>query len=188
MWTAVKCAYLGHIFHGSQTQPGVSTVERALSESLSYLGYDMQLRLASRTDRGVSALGNVFAIPKVERRFRAMNARLTGVLCHSCAEVPEGFRPRHASSRWYRYIMPRAWIADADIFKDSLHLFQGAHDFSGFTREKERDARIRVDSIEVSESEGSMIIDIRAERFLMHMVRFIIARSEEHTSELQSLS
>lgn len=175
MWTAVKCAYIGHLFHGSQTQPGVSTVERALSESLSHLGYDMQVRLASRTDRGVSALGNVFAVPKVEHRFRAMNARLAGVLCHSYAEVPEGFRPRYASSRWYRYVIPREWITGIEVFEDALHLFRGEHDFSGFTRERERDAHIRVDSIEVSGSEGSMIIDIRAERFLMHMVRFIIA-------------
>ena len=175
MWTAIKCAYIGWNFHGSQIQPGVSTVERALSESLSKLGYDLQVRLASRTDRGVSALGNVFAIPAVERRFRAINANLSGVICHASAEVPEGFRPRHATSRWYRYIMPAAWIKDVDVFEVTMKAFEGQHDFSGFTREKQRDPRIEVDSIAVSRIDDNLVIDIRAERFLMHMVRFIIA-------------
>jgi tRNA pseudouridine38-40 synthase len=175
MWTAIKCAYLGWRFHGSQTQPGEETVERALSESLSHLGYQEMVRLASRTDRGVSALGNVFVIPADERRFRAINARLTDVVCHSYASVPEGFRPRYASGRWYRYVLPAGRVEDPGAFARAIRLFAGEHDFSGFTRERERDAHLRIDSIEVSERAGSIVVDVRAERFLMHMIRFIMA-------------
>jgi len=175
MWTAIKCAYLGWLFHGSQIQPGVNTVEGDLTDSLSKLGYAIRVRLASRTDRGVSALGNVFVLPGRERRFRAINAFLSGVFCHAWADVPEGFKPRHASSRWYRYLLPERMIKDVDVFEDAVTLFEGVHDFSGFTREKNRNTRIRIDSVSTTRRCGLIIVDIRAERFLMHQVRFMVS-------------
>ena len=60
---AVRFAYLGDGFSGSQIQPEVRTVEGEMRTALHKVcGLDddrLDLRIASRTDRGVNALGNV---------------------------------------------------------------------------------------------------------------------------------
>lgn len=101
MWTAVKCAYTGWTFSGSQIQPaGTRTVELELERAFRALGCETRIALASRTDAGVSALGNVFVVRGCGERIPAVNRHMSGVICHSSAVVPEGFRVRHATSRW----------------------------------------------------------------------------------------
>ncbi|MEM3391728.1 MAG: tRNA pseudouridine(38-40) synthase TruA, partial [Archaeoglobaceae archaeon] len=59
---AFKIAYFGENFFGSQFQPGLRTVEGEVRKALQDLGIDSKPRFAGRTDTGVSALGQVFAI------------------------------------------------------------------------------------------------------------------------------
>ena len=62
---AVRFAYLGDGFSGSQMQPGARTVEGEMRSALLRVchleGDDLGLSIASRTDKGVNALGNVAA-------------------------------------------------------------------------------------------------------------------------------
>ncbi len=60
---AIKVYYDGRNFFGSQRQPDKPTVEGELLKSFEALKIDVKGFVgACRTDRGVSALGNVFAL------------------------------------------------------------------------------------------------------------------------------
>lgn len=67
---------------------------------------------ASRTDSGVSALGNVLVLEyrvlllNGPELIHYLNDSLENITFHSFTEVDEGFNPRHATERWYRYILP----------------------------------------------------------------------------------
>ena len=99
MHVALKVAYDGRLFKGSQIQPAQRTVEGDLQAAIkAVLGEEgMQragLKAASRTDAGVSALGSVFCISTdmpPESLVRALNANLKGVWIRSYAEVGEDF-------------------------------------------------------------------------------------------------
>ncbi len=55
----LKFAYDGTKFYGYQRQPDKPTVEGEIISVLRDSGLDATIKSASRTDRGVSALGNV---------------------------------------------------------------------------------------------------------------------------------
>src|SRR4030042_1677668 len=63
---ALKCAYDGSLFHGFQRQPDKRTVEGTLVDALTRVGAikssrECGYRSSSRTDRGVSAMGNIIS-------------------------------------------------------------------------------------------------------------------------------
>ena len=60
----VAVGYHGDSFHGSQTQPGIKTVEGSLVRALERLGWWMPncLEMSSRTDAGVSVRMNLARI------------------------------------------------------------------------------------------------------------------------------
>lgn len=61
-----------------------------------------------------------------------------------------------------------------DTFREALLMFRGMHDLSGFTRGKGRPARLRIDDIQVSRRDDTILVDVRAQRFLRNMVRFMV--------------
>ena len=60
----VALGYHGDSFHGSQTQPGIRTVEGSLVKALDRLGWWSKncLEMSSRTDAGVSVRMNLVRI------------------------------------------------------------------------------------------------------------------------------
>ena len=175
---AVRFAYLGEGFSGSQIQPGSRTVEGEMRSALHKvcgLDYpDLDLRIASRTDKGVNALGNVAVfrtgIEDSDTLLRALNAVSDGVFYTAFAEVDEDFNPRHASSREYRYVLPSKDL-DIGLARECAGLFVGEHDFARFCRPDGKPTVVTVDSIDVS-TEGNMIVlTYRARYFLWNMVR-----------------
>jgi tRNA pseudouridine38-40 synthase len=153
---ALKVAYDGTRFFGFQRQPGRVTVE----------GY----RSSSRTDRGVSALGNVVSIrTDFESRSlcSAVNSELEHVWVYSATEVQDAFNPRAARQRWYRYYLPKA-DQDRKLMEAISQKFVGVHDFSGYSRRDKRNPM--------------RTIDFRAESFLWNMVRRIVWMVNEGSS------
>jgi len=134
---AVKMAYDGRMFMGSQRQPGVRTVESETIAALQVIGAmesaaSSRFLFASRTDRGVSALGNVVSFTTSFERpalLKALNAASEDVMFYAVAEVPDNFSPRRAKARWYRYLLPLDRI-DARAATACAQLFVGRHDFS----------------------------------------------------------
>ncbi|MDD1767002.1 MAG: tRNA pseudouridine(38-40) synthase TruA [Methanomassiliicoccales archaeon] len=179
---AVKLAYDGGDFSGFQRQPGLRTVEGEILRALKEIGAigsakDGRFGGASRTDSGVSALGNVVAFDTDFRKsemIRALNAVSEDVYFYGIAEVSSGFSPRRARQRWYRY-----FLADRDLdfgrVSACASIFEGKHDFRMFCRGDERDTVRTIDSIRVFQVGDFIIADFRAREFLWNMVRRIVA-------------
>jgi len=180
--TAVKIAYLGEHFSGSQIQPGFRTVEGDVLSDLKMITKmqeeDIDLKLASRTDRGVNSLGNVAvfysSIDDPDTLLRALNAVSKNIFYRGVAVVDEEFNPRFAELRRYRYALSAAGM-DVSAVKGCAGLFAGEHDFTRFCRPEGRSATIMLNSVEVHE-EGSMVfLDFSARYFLWNMIRRIVA-------------
>ncbi len=182
MRIALKVAYLGTDYHGFQVQPDVKTIEGEIFRALQELNiinnpHEANYIAAGRTDKGVHALGQVIAFdtdnPEVAIP-RAINSRLPSTIwAWAAAKVPPDFDPRrHARYREYRYIMPGKY--NIPLLTDAASLLKGEHDFLNFsTPEKGRTSLCKIEKIDIHEAKEFIIIDIRANYFLWHMVRKI---------------
>jgi tRNA pseudouridine38-40 synthase len=178
---AVKVAYDGRPFRGYQVQPDARTVQGEIRRALAKSGAApdpsaARFQSASRTDAGVSALGNVIAFDTdLPRRglLPALNAASKDVWFLGVAEVPDDFNPRHARRRWYRYHL----IGDYDIegLEKAARLFVGEHDFSSFAKDAPKPAIVALDAVTVVEVDGAAGLDFIAQRFLWRMVMRIVA-------------
>ncbi|MDR0334502.1 MAG: tRNA pseudouridine(38-40) synthase TruA [Methanomassiliicoccaceae archaeon] len=179
---AVKIAYLGEEFAGSQIQPGLRTVEGdvlADLKKISELDDDtINLKCASRTDRGVNALGNTIVFNTTfgdnAELLKALNAISKGVFYRSIADVSDGFNPRHANERVYMYILPSAGM-NADLVKQCASLFEGEHDLMRFCKTDERPTVTNMRSIKVNDVGGAFVLEFRSEFFLWNQIRRTVA-------------
>jgi len=186
---ALKLAYDGTRFFGFQRQPGKVTVEGALMTALSRVGAirsprECGYRSSSRTDRGVSALGNVVSIRtdfETKALCAAVNSELEHIWAYSAVEVPEPFNPRSATQRWYRYYLPKA-DQDRRLVEEISQRFVGVHDFSGYSRKDKRNPMRKIDSIDIVDAGMFYAMDFKAESFLWNMVRRIVWMVNEGSS------
>ncbi|MGI5964650.1 MAG: tRNA pseudouridine synthase A [Candidatus Methanomethylophilaceae archaeon] len=179
---AVKVAYLGEGFSGSQKQPGLRTVEGEIESNLKTIcgtfSEENNLKMASRTDGGVNALGNVacfetsFGDP--EKLLRALNAVSDGVFYRSYSYVPDDFNVRYAYSRSYRYVAPLKGI-DIGRAKECASLFEGEHDFAGFCKYDGKSTVASIDSVSVRTDGDLIFLDFEAKFFLWNQVRRMTA-------------
>ncbi len=181
MRIALKVAYLGTDYHGFQVQPDVKTIEGEIFRALHELNIinnpqEANYIAAGRTDRGVHALGQVIAFDTANPDVaipRAINSRLRNIWTWARAEVPSDFDPRRdARYREYRYIMVGKY--NISLLRKASRLLKGTHDFSNFaTPDKERNSICTIEKIDIHAKRELVIIDIRANYFLWHMVRKI---------------
>jgi tRNA pseudouridine38-40 synthase len=186
MWrAAVKIAYDGQAFMGSQRQPDAYTVEGEVIRSLGKIGAissspQSRFKSASRTDRGVSALGNVVAFDTCfdERQLiQALNAVSNDVHFYALACVPNNFSPRRARGRWYRYLLPSTGL-DQELLLEAATVLEGEHDFRRFCRNDDRVTTRVLEEVKVLPLGKYMVVDIRAREFLRNMVRRMVAAME----------
>lgn len=148
-------AYNGTKYCGSQVQDNQTTVNGTLLEVLRSMGIETKLDASGRTDRGVHATGQVvhFDVPQ----FWSDKTRLLEILGYKLPSslhvkklefVDDHFHSRFsAKRRVYRYILKAGesnpfmnefvtFIPNIDLesLQESIKLFMGTHDFSGFYR------------------------------------------------------
>ncbi len=211
--------YDGSGFHGWQVQREERTVQGELEAALERLtGARRVVTAAGRTDRGVHATGQVVSVTLPPRWTdqelrRALNAVLPpDVWVASAEEVPSDFHPRYdAVSRRYLYRIglveracspfhhPWCWpLADAldvGLLDDAAALLPGEHSFAAFARagQPERGTRCTVHQAEWSPWELGVAFHIRANRYLHHMVRYLVgtmvdvARGRRPLADLRAL-
>jgi tRNA pseudouridine38-40 synthase len=180
MRVALKVAYDGRAFSGHQRQPDARTVEGECllalrSAKIMQDPKEAFFRSASRTDRGVSALGNVIAFNTAfqpDDVVGAFNDRARDVWAWAVAEVPDSFHPRHALQRWYRYHL----FSEIPLskFRDAAALFVGSHDFRSFTSDPKA-GPMAIDRVAVLPGDGVTLLDVYARSFRRGMVRRIVA-------------
>ena len=178
---ASKFAYDGKFFFGYAKQPKLRTVEGEIINALkkTKIAYE-NFGSASRTDRGVSALGNVISFNTDFKGniLSALNANVKDVWFYAVSKVDEKFNPRYAKERWYGYFLFNSGL-DVDKMKKASELFVGTHDFSNFARVENKNPVRKINSLKIKEKGDFIVIDIKAESFLWNMVRRIVSVLEK---------
>jgi tRNA pseudouridine38-40 synthase len=184
MRVALKLAYIGTEYHGSQIQPNVVTVEGELFEALRNLGIiespkSANYTFAGRTDAGVHALGQVVAFDTDKPNLaipRVINSELPpNIWVWAHAKVPLDFDARRdAASRHYRYVMSGDGY-DISRIREASKLLVGIHDFENFSKTNGEKSTVRtIESINARVDGELTIIDVVGNSFLWNMVRRIV--------------
>ncbi len=191
--------YDGTEFAGWAAQPGVRTVEGALSEALrTVLRQPVKMSVAGRTDAGVHASGQVVSFEAASELEPSVVAyKTTAVLpedlaLRCCVAADERFDARKdARSRSYEYRIVNApvrsplqrrqaiYVArklDFDYLQDAAELVRGTHDFRAFTPSKTYHVRFeRIVMESAWKRSGDLLVySIIADSFLYGMVRTLV--------------
>ncbi len=185
----LKFSYIGWMFESYSIQPGKKTVEGSIINVLKKFNISDKILSSSRTDRNVSALGNVIGIKTNQRPEKIagiLNSNLQGIYSHSYAIVEDDFNPRWAKKRWYRYFWPYNGENINEIREKSKYLI-GEHDFSGFSRMDGRNPVRKIYEIDVKVENNMIVFDMIGESFLWNMVRrivgYLLFESEKNISK-----
>ena len=187
MKIALKFAYDGRKFYGYARQPKLRTVEGEIIQKLKQNNYiknpkDALFRSASRTDKGVSALGNTCSFDtdkNTENILKNLNENLEEIIFYGKKIVKPDFYPRHAKQRIYRYYLKKQGL-DIDKIIETLDIFTGTHDFTNFAKiEPHKDPIRTIDNIVFSKDKDFLVIDFYAQTFLWHQIRAIISGLEK---------
>src|SRR3954466_11990539 len=194
--------YDGAGFSGWQRQPGERTVQGVLEAAVSKLcGTPTAVLGAGRTEAGVHARGQA-AGTRVPEKWnaatlrRSMNAILPDDVWIAAAfEMREEFHPRYSAvARSYSYFVGTddfafspfrrqhelAWTKPLDRgrLSDSASAIHGEHCFRAFavkgTAPERDEHRCTVSAARWRPREGGLVFEITADRFLHHMVRFLV--------------
>ena len=197
---ALGVEYNGSRYRGFQRQKdGVPTVQGKLEQALSKVagGAPIALSCAGRTDAAVHASGQVVHFDTyVERSTHAWmmggNMNLPHDISICWAKImPREFDARFcAQARRYRYVIYNDQIRpahmaeavtwnhrplDIERMREAAKAFLGTHDFSAFrARQCQAKSPIKtVHHLELLQTGRFIVLDIRANAFLHHMVRNI---------------
>lgn len=183
MRLAVKIAYDGFNYQGYARQPNLNTIEGQLIQVLLDSNVidsikDAQFRVSSRTDKGVSSLGNVVTLwcnHQPNELIDIVNSELNDIFIFGYKKVDNDYNPRHAKMRSYRYYLNNT---DLDIYGiiEAANRFTGKHDFRNFARVETHRNPVRIiENIIIDRIDSFLIIDIYAQTFLWHQIRRILA-------------
>ena len=194
--------YDGTGFSGWQRQPDQRTVQGVLEDALTRLCAGPVTALGSgRTDAGVHARGQAVGV-RVPERWTSTSLRraLNAVLPHDvwvagAFDMQNEFHARYsATSRRYSYYVGTdegaaspfrrgtEWVLARQLERGALDAaaarIAGEHCFRAFavrgTAPADDDHRCHVLHAEWRERAGGLVFEIEANRFLHHMVRFLV--------------
>lgn len=194
--------YDGSAFAGWQRQPNERTVQGELERVLARLTDGQVAALgAGRTDAGVHARGQAVGVRVPERWSaanlrRALNALLPrDIWVKAAFEMRPEFHARYSAlTRRYSYYVgtdeearspfrrhtewPYTPALDREVLDRSTSMLVGDHCFVAFavrgTAPDTDGHRCSIRSAQWFEREGGLVLEIEANRFLHHMVRFIV--------------
>jgi len=208
--------YDGAAFSGWQRQPSQRTVQGVVEEALERLCAAPVAALGSgRTDAGVHARGQAVGVrvPErwdVQKLRRALNSLLpTDVWVESAVEMRAEFHARYSAiGRKYsyyvgtdaearspfrvRYELPFVQPLDRETLDSAAVALQGEHRFRAFavagTAPAHDDHRCTVTSAKWDDRPGGLVFAIEANRFLHHMVRFLVGTMLDIATNRRPLS
>ncbi|MBU3023304.1 tRNA pseudouridine(38-40) synthase TruA [Aestuariibacter sp. A3R04] len=196
---ALGIEYDGSTHFGWQRQRNVPSIQGYLENALSVVANKpIGVQCAGRTDAGVHATGQVvhfdFDDERPERAWTmGVNANLPdSVAVTWCKTVDDNFHARFsATHRRYRYIIKNTRLRPAILCGGVTHIYQpldekrmheaaqallGEQDFTSFRAAlcQSKTPFRNVTHVSVSRMGDFVIVDIRANAFLHHMVRNIV--------------
>ncbi len=196
--------YDGSDYSGWQIQPGRQTIQGVLTDAIQNLvGFEVRITGASRTDAGVSALGQaaLFQIDSpipTENFAKAITDRLPkDIAIIDAAEVPMGFDViSDVTNKLYRYtictnpVRPvlhirRCWHLpeklDIAAMNTAAKFLLGKKDFKSFaSADDQRENSVRtIFRCDAASEKDWIYIDVEGDGFLYNMVRNIIGTLSE---------
>lgn len=196
---ALGIAYQGTCYHGWQYQgESTPTVQKSLQNALSVVADEpILVTCAGRTDTGVHATKQIVHLQTMKDRperawVKGTNAHLPDdISVNWCKAVPLDFNARHsATARRYVYVVytnpvrsalfsdlytrdPRQ--LDAAAMHEAAQFLLGENDFSSFRASscQSLTAMRNIHHLQVHRANDLIVIDIKANAFLHHMVRNI---------------
>jgi tRNA pseudouridine38-40 synthase len=184
----VRFGYDGASFDGWARQPGRRTIEEVLGSGLVryHVAPSIQaarLSVASRTDRGVSAVGNVLALTSSwegDALLHALNGIAPEIFFTHARQVPRSFRERGAVLREYRYFLGRPWEHPGQVAAAMRQLARPHLDVRSFGRDIPRDVPRWRPVESITQVNGRRpYVRVRAPAFVWGMVRKIIGALQE---------
>ena len=196
-----KCvvAYKGTNYAGFQSQINGIAIQDILEDKLGIVFQEpVKIIMASRTDAGVHALGQVFHFDsdkelltyKIKHSLNCMLPHDIHIL--NIEVVEETFHARfNVKAKQYVYLINRGeynvfydgfayqcpFELDVESMKETMQLFLGEHDFSSFNTSRYEDHPNQVRTIyrfDLIEQEDILRFEIVGSGFLRNMVRIII--------------
>ncbi|WP_343153957.1 tRNA pseudouridine(38-40) synthase TruA [Buchnera aphidicola (Mindarus keteleerifoliae)] len=189
----------GKKFFGWQIQKELTSVQATLEIALSKIAdHSISVISAGRTDSGVHSIGQVvnFHTKAIRNDFSwisGTNSYLPEDISIKWIKlVPDYFNARHhAISRSYKYVILNSTFRSALFFDFSLHVHKyldvdrmhnasqyllGEHDFSSFRSNlcQSLSPIRKILRIKVFRKNSFVIVEIKANSFLYHMVRNIV--------------
>ncbi|MCH9646271.1 MAG: tRNA pseudouridine(38-40) synthase TruA [Proteobacteria bacterium] len=200
MKIALGVEYMGTDFHGWQLQKsGIRTVQQVVEKALSKIAdHPVRVFCSGRTDAGVHAIEQVIHFEtQVDREDKAWlfggNVNLPHDVNFTWAKrVDDDFHARfNAYARRYHYKIHNTPVRSAIIGRHSLweprvlnveamnkaaQCLLGKHDFSAFRGSlcQAKSPIKTVEFIRLSQDKNEILLDIKANAFLHHMVRNIV--------------
>lgn len=196
---AAGIEYDGSGFFGWQAQSHARSIQSTLNAAISTVANEiLTTAAAGRTDTGVHACGQVVHFDSVARRseyawLRGVNSNLPAdIAVQWVRAVPADFHARYSAlARTYRYVIlnrpvrsaldrHRAWQlrtpVDAALMQCAASHLIGEHDFSSFRAAgcQAKSPHRRIEALEVVRHGDYVVIEVRANGFLYHMVRNIV--------------
>lgn len=189
--------YDGSHFYGWQVQPHLRTVQGELQRALEVLvRRPVTLHCAGRTDRGVHALAqvaNFHTDGQIEEKpfLKSLNAITPpDIVIHALTQVGDSFHARFsARARQYIYFLSLKPLAvgrqyafyvpemlDVGAMQEATHCLLGEHHFDAFSKVTPEETHY-LSHVEVAEwiqQDHRLGFRMRANRFLHHMVRWLV--------------
>jgi len=193
----IKIQYDGTNYFGWQMQSQQRAIQAEIENALAPLNNDKRVKVtaAGRTDTGVHALGQVAHFDlntnlKPVQLLKALNARLShNIRILEVAPKGDEFHARFSAiKRYYRYqcylgdnllYRNQTWFIN-EIDKSKLSRFSqkimGEHDFLSFSKlNKQLDnTKCHIYQSEWIENDNMLIFNVCGNRFLHHMVRYLV--------------
>jgi len=198
---AMLVEYAGQHYHGWQRQekPFVPTVQHVLEQALSKVAnHEVSVFCSGRTDAGVHGTSQLVhfetqAVRSQKAWVCGVNANLPDdVVIRWAGKVDDDFHARFsATARTYRYLIANTpvrpanmakqltwheYYLDAEKMHEAAQALIGEHDFSAYRGAacQSHSANRFVEYIQVKRLSDYVLIEIKANAFLLHMVRNIV--------------
>ncbi len=192
------CQYIGTKYYGWQKQKGQYGIQEIIENVISQiLNEPIKIYASGRTDAQVHALGQTFhfdvnkkvVLGKLKYSINCLLPK--DIQLTDLKKVDDNFHARYdVKEKRYLYLIHlgsanvfmKEYVEevydpfDLDLFKESLNLFIGKHNFKNFTskEEDEKDFIRTIFSIDVEIKKDIINITLSGDGFMRYMIRYII--------------
>ena len=175
MYYLIKYGYDGKSFCGFQRNNGDSSVENVILKVLKKYSISEDMESAARTDKNVSAAGNVLLInteESIEKIMKILNSQIKNMFFYAYFKSIEYINPRHNELKKYSYIISKKY--DINAIMGTLKKFIGTHDFINFCRKDNRNTIRTIENINYDELQDFFLINFYGRSFIWHQIRNIM--------------